>query len=187
MEFTVPNIEKLADLLTLPEPDVLQGDDLSKTTNYEISTSRDNKKSETAKTDKTYKTIEDYEIQQTEDAELMGTTGLRVEDRKAPAYTMNYQQSVSAEDVFLQMGPKTPSSASCENLVVRVAMPGDKKENIDLSVDTTCVTITSSRYYLKLPLPHEINPDTSKANWDSAEESLMLTLKLNREFDFVNF
>lgn len=85
------------------------------------------------------------------------------------------------------MGPKTPCSASCENLIVKIAMPGDKKENIDLSVDTKTVTIHSSQYYLKLPLPHEINPDTSKANWDSAEESLVLTLKLNREFDFINF
>ena len=85
------------------------------------------------------------------------------------------------------MGPKTPSSASCENLIVRVAMPGDKIENIELAVDTISVTIDSSQYNLKLSLPHEINPDTSKASWDSKEEILLLTLKLQREFDFVNF
>ncbi|XP_045459034.1 dynein axonemal assembly factor 6 [Melitaea cinxia] len=186
MEFTVSNIEKLAELLRPPEPDVLQGDDLH-LTDYEITSSRGNKKPETLKDQKLPRTIEEYELQQAEEVEQMGKTGLGAEDCKAPAFTMNYQQSVSAEDVFLQMGPKTPSSASCENLIVKIAMPGDKKENIDLSVDTNSVTIHSSRYYLKLPLPHEINPDTSKANWDSAEESLVLTLKLNREFDFINF
>lgn len=67
-------------------------------------------------------------------------------------------------------------------------MPGDKKENVDLAVDTTSgVTINSSRYHLRLPLPHHINPDTSNAAWDSAEDTLVLTLKLDREFDFVNF
>lgn len=85
------------------------------------------------------------------------------------------------------MGPKTPSSASCENLVVRVKMPGDKKENVDLSVDKNSVTINSSQYYLNLMLPHEINPDNSKASWDGAKDILLLTLKLDREFDFVNF
>lgn len=66
-------------------------------------------------------------------------------------------------------------------------MPGDKKENVDLKVDTASVSVNSSRYSLKLSLPHGINPDFSKANWDAGEETLVLTLKLDREFDFVNF
>lgn len=66
-------------------------------------------------------------------------------------------------------------------------MPGDKKENVDLAVDKTNVTVNSSQYSLSLPLPHDIDPDLSKANWDPADESLILTLKLDREFDFVNF
>ncbi|XP_023939145.2 dynein axonemal assembly factor 6 [Bicyclus anynana] len=186
MEFTTSNIEKLVDLLRAPEPDVLQGDDFP-STKYDITVTRENNNSRDLPTMKTPKTIEEYESLEAEEAENMGKVGFGERDRKTPVYTMNYLQSVSAEDVFLQMGPKTPSSASCENLVVRVKMPEDKKENVDLDVDTSSVTINSSRYYLKLPLPHEINPDTSKATWDSTEETLVLTLKLQREFDFVNF
>lgn len=66
-------------------------------------------------------------------------------------------------------------------------MPGDKKENVDLAVTTDSVTVNSSRYSLKLPLPHGINPDQSKASWETDLETLILTLKLDREFDFVNF
>lgn len=66
-------------------------------------------------------------------------------------------------------------------------MPGDKKENVDLTVTTTGVTVSSSRYLLKLPLPHGIDPDRSKANWDADQETLVLTLKLEREFDYINF
>ncbi|XP_045782042.1 dynein axonemal assembly factor 6 [Maniola jurtina] len=186
MEFTTSQMEKLVDLLRQPEPEVLQGDDLP-STKYDISTTRENKSSLDFQTNTTPKTIEEYEQQEAEEAEQMGKVGFGAGDRKTPAYTMNYLQSVSAEDVFLQMGPKTPSSASCENLVVRVKMPGDKKENVDLSVDISSVTINSSRYHLSLPLPHDINPDTSRATWDPEEETLVLTLKLEREFDFINF
>lgn len=66
-------------------------------------------------------------------------------------------------------------------------MPGDKKENVDLTVNTASISVLSSRYTLQLPLPHEINPDLSNANWDAEKETLVLTLKLNREYDFVNF
>ncbi|CAG4944655.1 unnamed protein product [Colias eurytheme] len=184
VEFTSSQLEKLAELFRPPEPDVLQGEDLPPTA-YEITSSRDKVKQNDAK--QTPKTIEEYEAQEAEEAEQLGCVGAGIADRKVPAYTMNYQQSVTAEDVFLQIGPKTTSSASCENLIVRIKMPGDKKENIDLSVDTTSVTVSSSQYHLRLPLPHGINPDISKANWDTSEETLVLTLKLDREFDFVNF
>ncbi|XP_072936699.1 dynein axonemal assembly factor 6 [Epargyreus clarus] len=186
MELPVGTMEKLAELLREPEPEVLQGDDLP-TTGYEITSLKDRVKSAELDSKDTPKTIEEYEQREAEEAEKLGQAGAGVLDRKTPDYTMNYQQAVTAEDVFLQIGPKTPSSASCENLVVKIKMPGDKKENVDLSVDTRSITINSPQYYLKLPLPHEINPDTSKANWDSSQETLVLTLKLDREFDFVNF
>ena len=31
---------------------------------------------------------------------------------------MHYKQRITTEDVFLQMGNKNPSSASCEDLIV---------------------------------------------------------------------
>ncbi|CAK1549954.1 unnamed protein product [Leptosia nina] len=185
MEFTPSQLEKLADLMRPPEPEILQGDDLP-STGYEITSNRADVVNQ-KETKKAPKTIEEFEAQEAEEADLLGRVGAGITDKKSPAYTMNYQQSVSAEDVFLQIGPKTPSSASCENLMVRIKLPGDKKENVDLAVDALGVTVTSSQYYLKLPLPHAINPDASKANWDTTEETLVLTLKLDREFDFVNF
>lgn len=88
---------------------------------------------------------------------------------------------------MFQIGPKTPSSNSCEDLIVRIKMPGDKKENTELTVNRSSIFVHSSQHALKLDLPHEIDPDVSKANWDSAEETLVLTLRLQREFDYVNF
>ncbi|KAJ8729398.1 hypothetical protein PYW08_000979 [Mythimna loreyi] len=184
MEFSPAHMENLVNLLRPPEPEVLQGDDLP-SAGFDISSTRG--KIPSAGDAKTPKTIEEYEEQEAKEAETLGMTGAGLGGLKTPEYTMNYQQSVSAEDVYLQIGPKTPGSASCENLIVRVKMPGDKKENVDLIVDTSNITVTSSQYFLKLPLPHEVNPDRSKANWDGDTETLVLTLKLDRELDFVNF
>ncbi|CAB3231003.1 unnamed protein product [Arctia plantaginis] len=183
MEFTVGTMQKLAELLTPPEPEVIQGDDLP-SKGFDISASRN--EAPPVENNKP-KTIEEYEEEEAKELEKLGQVGSGLGDRRTPEYTMNYQQSVSAEDVYLQIGPKTPSSASCENLIVRINLPGDKKENVDLSVNNTSVTVSSPQYLLKLPLPHGIDPDRSKANWDSDQETLMLTLRLDREFDFVNF
>jgi len=35
-------------------------------------------------------------------------------------YEILYKQSVTTEDMFLQMGNKTPSTASCEDMVVSI-------------------------------------------------------------------
>ncbi|XP_028034662.1 protein PIH1D3 [Bombyx mandarina] len=185
MEFSPSTMEKLAELFRPPEPDVFQGEDFTPT-EYEITSVR-GKIPATERDPKDPKTIEEYEELEDRAAEDLCRIGAGLDDRKTPQYTMNYQQSVSAEDVFLQIGPKTPSSASCENIVIRIKMPGDKKENVDLNVDRTTVTVNSSQYTLNLPLPHGVDPDLSKANWDTAEDMLVLTLKLDREFDFVNF
>lgn len=49
------------------------------------------------------KTIEEYEEQEAKEAEEFSRAGASIADRKVPEYSMNYQQSVSAEDVFLQV------------------------------------------------------------------------------------
>ncbi|KAJ2953666.1 hypothetical protein O0L34_g1281 [Tuta absoluta] len=187
MEFGPAAMQQLAELLRPPEPDVIQGDDLAPSP-YEITSTRDKLPAPIQEEEKKApKTIEEYEEQEAKEAEDASKVGYGIGDRKVPEYTMNYQQAVTAEDVYLQIGPKSPGSASCEHLIVRIKMPGDKKENVDLAVDTNSVTVGSSQYHLKLPLPHTIDPDRSKANWDSDDDTLILTLQLDREFDFVNF
>ncbi|KAI5641437.1 protein PIH1D3 [Phthorimaea operculella] len=157
MDFGPSTMQQLAELLRPPEPDVIQGDDLASSP-YEITSTRDKLPAPIQEEKKGPKNIEEYEEQEAKEAEEAS-----------------------------KIGPKTPGSASCEHLIVRIKMPGDKKENVDLAVDTNSVTVGSSQYHLQLPLPHGIDPDRSKASWDSSTDTLILTLQLDREFDFVNF
>lgn len=47
--------------------------------------------------------IEEFEEQEAREAAELGNVGAGIGNRKTPEYTMNYQQSVTAEDVFLQV------------------------------------------------------------------------------------
>ncbi|KAK0088929.1 hypothetical protein PV326_004671, partial [Microctonus aethiopoides] len=106
-----------------------------------------------------------------------------LDPRIIPEYEMKFKQQVSTEDVFLGMGFKTPSTSSCEWLIISVKLPGEAMENIELSIESDCIDIRSPRYRLQLPTPHSVNPNESSANWQSDLSTLNLTLKLIRELD----
>lgn len=74
------------------------------TTGYEITSNRGAIPSSTDNAKNTPKSIEEFEEQQEKEAEALSFVGGGIGDRKTPEYTMNYQQSVTAEDVFLQVG-----------------------------------------------------------------------------------
>ncbi|ODN04237.1 Protein PIH1D3 [Orchesella cincta] len=108
--------------------------------------------------------------------------------RKTPKYDMFYRQSVTSEDIFLQMGNKTPSSASCENLVVEIHLPQeDDFNNIQLNLKEQAIDLRSPSHFLYLGLPHPINTNAGHAKWDKDAEKLIVTLKLARELDGLNF
>lgn len=50
---------------------------------------------------------------------------------------MVFQQSVFTEDLFLGMGNKNPSTASCENLVIKIKLPETNYSDVHLDVTDT--------------------------------------------------
>ncbi|XP_076233021.1 dynein axonemal assembly factor 6 [Calliopsis andreniformis] len=107
--------------------------------------------------------------------------------REVPEYQMKFKQAVTAEDVFLGMGFKTPSSASCEWLIISVKMPQETRDKVELSVESEAIDVRSPRYRLHLATPHPVDPNTSSAKWHTNTSTLEITLKLVRELDNVNF
>lgn len=41
--------------------------------------------------------------------------------------------------------------------------------------------------FLGLHLPHPVDSKSGKAEWDGKTETLSVTLKMKREYDFMNF
>ncbi|CAL1684744.1 unnamed protein product [Lasius platythorax] len=107
--------------------------------------------------------------------------------RQVPEYEMKFKQTVTAEDVYLGMGFKTPSTASCEWLSVLVKLPQETREKVELSVESEAIDVRSPRYRLHLPTPHPVDPNASSAKWHNDTSTLEITLRLARELDNVNF
>ncbi|KAL3282018.1 hypothetical protein HHI36_005221 [Cryptolaemus montrouzieri] len=107
--------------------------------------------------------------------------------KKTPKWEISYRQQITPTDVFLQMGPKNPSTACCEDMLIDVWLPSDKRQNIDLKVMNTQLKLFSPNHFLDIPLPHPVNPQKGNAQWNNNEEKLTITLKIDREFDVVNF
>ncbi|XP_036327340.1 dynein assembly factor 6, axonemal-like [Rhagoletis pomonella] len=127
--------------------------------------------------------IEEWQEQQErQDAEILET-------RKRPEYSMTYRQAVGTEDLYLQMGNRTNATASCEDLLLDILLPDETTpaDKMDLSITEDEVDLATPIYRLKLPLPHKVNVDRCRAKYVAELRKLCLTLRLQREFDYVNF
>lgn len=61
--------------------------------------------------------------------------------------------------VQFQMGNKTPGTASCENFVVVIQLPGETYGQLQLEVKPDKLVLRSPKYFLYLPLPCPVNPN----------------------------
>uniref|UniRef100_A0A7I4FF41 PIH1D1/2/3 CS-like domain-containing protein n=1 Tax=Physcomitrium patens TaxID=3218 RepID=A0A7I4FF41_PHYPA len=94
-------------------------------------------------------------------------------------YAFVYKQAVSCNDVYMQMSEKDCGSLSCEELVMKVKLPGtDGLEELDLDVHKTYLKLVSPQYYLCLHLPHKVNMERSFAKWDPVLATLIVTMPI---------
>lgn len=128
------------------------------------------------------KSIEEFEEQQKFDEDIL-------DNRKIPDYKITYKQAVTTEDIFLQMNLKTPATASCEDMIIEIFLPEETVgiDQMDLDVSENEVDLKTPIYRLKFSLPHKVLPNKGRAAYDVGKKILKLTLRMNREFDFVNF
>lgn len=111
------------------------------------------------------------------------------EMRKTPEYRIIYKQAVSPEDLYLQIGLKTSSTASCEEMCLLIQLPDETVgiEHMELEVNPNEIDLKTPVYRLKLPLVQTVDPDYGNAQWDSEHKMLRLNLVLKRKYDCVNF
>nr|VZI12217.1 unnamed protein product [Spirometra erinaceieuropaei] len=107
--------------------------------------------------------------------------------RPEPEYEILFKQDVTTEDIYLQMGNKTPTTASCEYMVIRIKLPSTSRDQIKLDVKEQFLDLRTPLYKLGLHLPNPVKPDSSRAKWDVERSVLELTLHNCRDFDFMNF
>lgn len=106
-----------------------------------------------------------------------------------PEFKVSYKQAVTTEDLFLGMSNKTPSTVSCEDIVLEIKLPEETVgiDGMTLNVLENEVQFQSPKYQAKIPLPHPVDPNKGKAVYNNDHRVLKLTLRLKREYDYVNF
>lgn len=108
--------------------------------------------------------------------------------RQQPEYDILYKQKICSEDLYLGMSNKNGSTASCEDMVVKIKLPGvAKMSDIDLELHEKFLDCRSTSWRLGLHLPHPVDTKQSSAKWDAKESTLIVTMTMNRDLDFINF
>ncbi|NWI98701.1 PIHD3 protein, partial [Crypturellus undulatus] len=107
--------------------------------------------------------------------------------REQPEYEIFFKQRVGTEDMFLGMSRKDSSTACCEDLVIKIKLPETKFSDITLDLQDKVLDLRTPQKKLLLHLPHPVDSKNGKAHFLSEEEILEVTLRMIREFDYINF
>jgi hypothetical protein len=107
------------------------------------------------------------------------------DDRPCPRYEYSYKQEVGTEDTFLGMTNKTPSSAHCSHLIVKIHFPNTTMKDIDLDVTKNRIKAETKSLRLFTYLPVEVDSDKGSAKFDTKKSLLIVTLPIIHEFDML--
>ncbi|XP_010567099.1 dynein axonemal assembly factor 6 [Haliaeetus albicilla] len=107
--------------------------------------------------------------------------------REQPEYQILFKQCVGTEDVFFGMSRKDPSTACCEDVVIKIKLPETKYSDITLDIQDKVLDLRTPKKKLLLHLPYHVDSKNGKARFLSEEETLEVTLRVSRKFDFINF
>ncbi|XP_060105957.1 dynein axonemal assembly factor 6 [Heteronotia binoei] len=109
------------------------------------------------------------------------------DSREQPEYEILFKQQVGTEDLFLGMNRKDPSTACCEDMLIKIQLPDTKASDITLDIKEKVLDLRSPQKKLFLHLPHPVDPNSGKACFLPEKSTLEVTLHMKREFDFINF
>ena len=107
------------------------------------------------------------------------------DDRPEPEYEILYKQRVGTEDVFLGIGGLDPSSRCCQDLLVRIALPGTKQNEISLDVTNGVLILQAPNFALSLPMPHPVEDKSGNAKWDPIKSTLLVSVPIIKEFPIM--
>ncbi|XP_061454751.1 dynein axonemal assembly factor 6 isoform X2 [Rhineura floridana] len=75
------------------------------------------------------------------------------DSREQPEYEILFKQHVVAEDMFLGMSRKDPSSACCEDMLIKIKLPDTKASDITLDIRETVLDLRSPQKF-QLQISH---------------------------------
>eukprot|EP00450_Noctiluca_scintillans_P000198 CAMPEP_0194499756 /NCGR_PEP_ID=MMETSP0253-20130528/15958_1 /TAXON_ID=2966 /ORGANISM="Noctiluca scintillans" /LENGTH=196 /DNA_ID=CAMNT_0039341533 /DNA_START=102 /DNA_END=692 /DNA_ORIENTATION=- len=98
------------------------------------------------------------------------------DDRIQPKYDILYRQRVGASDAFLNLLETDPSSDQCQDLLVKIWLPGTALKDISLDVLDDRLLLQAPKHRLNLALPHKVKKDSGNAKWDKPQGLLSVVI-----------
>ncbi|XP_010610120.1 protein PIH1D3 [Fukomys damarensis] len=107
--------------------------------------------------------------------------------REIAEYEIIFKQQVGTEDVYLGLTRKDPSTACCQELLVKIQLPDTNPSEILIDIQETVLDLRTPNKKLLLNLPQPVECNSAKALYIPENETLEVTMTMKRELDFINF
>lgn len=104
--------------------------------------------------------------------------------REIPDYEIVFQQTVGTEDIYLGLTSKDPSTACCQELVVKIKLPNTNPSEIQIDIQETLLDLRTPKKKLIVNFPQPVESNSAKASYIQEAETLEVRMTLKREFDF---
>ena len=98
--------------------------------------------------------------------------------RRRPEYDIVYKQSVGSETVYFGMDDQDPGSHCCQELVVKIQLPGEQFKDLDLDVQRQSLVVSSPGFHLATYLPVPVDAKQGSAKWLADKAVLAVTLPI---------
>ena len=114
-----------------------------------------------------------------------GVKAAEVDGRPEPKYDVLYRQNVGTEDMYLGLSQKHGGSDYCEEITVKIHLPGTQMKDVTLDVLPTKLHLQAPKFKLSLALPYPVKEDSGSAKFDKKTETLHVVLEVNAKVQYI--
>lgn len=100
------------------------------------------------------------------------------------SYEIVFQQTVGTEDVYLGLTRKDPSTACCQELVVKIKLPNTNPSEIQIDIQEMLLDLRTPRKKLLVNFPQPVERNSARASYIWEAETLEVRMTLQRDLDF---
>ncbi|XP_048192443.1 dynein axonemal assembly factor 6 [Perognathus longimembris pacificus] len=101
--------------------------------------------------------------------------------REIPEHEIIFKQQVGTEDVYLAFTRKDPSTSCCQEIVVKIQLPGTNPSDIHIDVEDTYLDLRTPNKKLLLTFPQPVQGSSAKALFMMETGTLEVTINVQRD------
>ncbi|CAE7691816.1 Dnaaf6 [Symbiodinium microadriaticum] len=108
------------------------------------------------------------------------------DDRAIPRYEVLPRQRLQASDAYLNLQDMDPSSDRCQELLIKIWLPGTQLKDISLDVLEDRILLQAPKHQLNLALPHRVRKDSGNAKWDKLAGMLSVVVPVDQKVKYFS-